>query len=226
MTKDTQDDDRRALDGRVESNALIDRDGNEAIDRAISAAMDDTLPPEEFDALRERIAAEPEVAARVRAFHAIDAGIRRLADEALAGADSTARAEAGFADLQARLARERRVAWLRRGAPVIAALAAAAALIFLLRTDASNDAGSPAIVGVDGSPIDLVEPAFDELLAGELEEDLDSDLDPDVEAELSVALGYGDQIDILPDVRVEDLEVVDQLDLLDFLAQQDKEGRG
>jgi len=226
MTKDTQDDARRALDGRAESNAPIDRNGSEAVDRAISAAMDDALPPEAFDALRERIAAEPEVAARVRAFHAIDAGIRRLADDAQAGADSTAREEAGFADLQARLARERRVAWFRRGAPVIAALAAAAALFFWLRTGASDDADSPAMVEVDGSAIDLVEPPFDAILASDLDESLDSDLDSDLEAALSVALGYGDQVDILPDVRVEDFEVVDQLDLLDFLAQQDPEGRG
>ena len=209
MTDDTRqgsDDTIEALDDGAAPN---ERD---ALDRAISAAMDDELPLDEHDALRARIAADPDVAARVRAFHAVDAGVRRLADADLANAGGVDRHAAGLADLQARLAPPGR-GWAHRFAPAAAVFAAAAALVLYL---ASTGSETPSVTEV--APLATLE-------AGDAFEWGDP-IDEQLEEELSVALGYGEEVDILPDVRVEDLEVVDQLELLDFLAEQDWEGRG
>ena len=210
MTEDTRDEDARRREAPGEN------DERDALDRAISAAMDDALSIEAHEALIERIGAEPEVAARVRAFHAIDAGIRRLADDDAAASESEARHAAGLADLQARIEGASRTRWLRRAAPVVAAAAVAAALVLFVQT--SGQRGEEATADIAGAGDPGIEVVLDETLDETLEETL--------EEELSVALGYGDEIDILPDVRVEDFEVVDQLELLEFLAEQEWEGQG
>lgn len=197
MTDDTRDD-RRPEAGDTE------REIRDALDRAISDAMDDALPPAEQAALRERIAAEPEVAERVRAFQAVDEAIRDLAEADRAAAETSAVDAAGLADLQARIGGPARGGRSGRWAPAAALVAAAAAAILLWRageeTTAHDPAGSTPVAGTE--------------LGEQLEE------------EVSVALGYGEEIEVLPDVPIEDFEVVDQLELLEFLAQREREGRG
>ena len=47
-------------------------------------------------------------------------------------------------------------------------------------------------------------------------------LDP----ELALALGYGEGTDLVPGVEDDDLAVISELDLLDFMAAREEEGRG
>ncbi len=197
-----------------------DRDGvHEALDEAISAALDDELPAAEAAALRARIAAEPALAARARDFEALDAALRRLAaadastagQARQAGVGAGVRAEveateAGLAALQARLEPPRRGPW-RRHAPIAGVLAAAAALALWLRSVAPVPnplAGLGAVADSGSAPA-----------AG-------------VEGEVAVETGgaEGDDVEVLPGVPLEDFELVDQLELLDFLVERQAEGHG
>ncbi|MEM9177358.1 MAG: hypothetical protein AAGC67_19260, partial [Myxococcota bacterium] len=150
----------------------------------------------------------------------------------------------------------RHAPWRHPAAPLFAAAAAAAALMlwFAIAPSASDeppsapaladrtpdatapsladrapDATAPALADrvPDATAPSLADRAPDAAsrlapLADGLESGSDLDFDP----ELAIALGYGVAGDFVPGVANDDLPVISELDLLDFMAARDEGGRG
>ncbi len=210
------------------------------LDRLISASLDGETTPEDRAWLDEQLARDPAARARLEAFGRVDAEVRRLAESAI----GEERLASLFASLRSRLEagsvgsadppgerfpdRARGVpARSFRVRPWIPALAAAAAmLLYLLLPGPGVDSRrtTPSIETVE-VPVDGMTP-----------ESVDSDpvpgsnfaldLDLDLEEGLSVVLGYGEDPYAGEEAPIDDLEVIEQLDLLDFLASRETAGRG
>lgn len=183
---------------------------SDRIDQLISAAMDDELDAAEraeFDAL---LASDPEVAARVRAFHRVDSELRNLGTDAI----SAERLAAHFESLRFRLDAEApRSPWRHPALPFVVATAAALAIYLAVPT-------------AERVPLPSQEP-----LATSIDSPAEQTLpwDEPLDEEMAVALGYGEAmegISPVPGVSMEDFEIIEDLDLLDYLAQQESEGQG
>jgi len=201
------------------------KDANEldAVDALISAAMDDELDQAGREELERLIAADPAVAARVRAFHQIDSVVRGVGRNEL----EPEQLAAGYASIEERLgigAGARPPLWRR---PAFGLALAAAAVLFLYLSGASESA-RPGLAKGDAPPNVVV---LDEPPGG-APDDLPSEEAPLEEESLdafAVALGYAegpDGVSPVPGLPMEDFEIIDQLELLEYLAAREAEGRG
>lgn len=203
----------------------------EAFDARVSAAIDGALDPAARAALEREIAADPALAARAQALHDVDAGLRTLAADPIA-AD---RLERNFEALQARLgspaaavfantadtantadaANPALRGWLRRaGVPILTAAAAAAAVLYLWLPRSADPGATPAPARMAGA-------------ASEVEKG-GASARPSDEA-VAIALGYGEDPatwQLAPGVPIDDLEIIEELELLEYLATHETEGRG
>ena len=179
------------------------------IDAWLSAAMDDELGVEEREALEARIARDESAAARARAFHEVDATLRAIARTP----EDSARLEGDYQALRARIAagdhvgdgsggpgRRMSVLW-RPGRVATFAGAAAAALalyVVVLGPESIPQAGSG-----EGPGQELARASGD---AGAPE--------------------ARDAASAISSISSEDFDVIEQLDLLDYLAVRQTEGQG
>ncbi len=194
---------------------------DDRLDFLLSARLDDELTDEERAELEGLLADHPESAARASAFDEIDAGLESLAaesagDEALTAAYHGLRARLGFeASVKSETSRPSR--------PFVPLLfAAAAALLFYLVLPMR-----PPTTG------EATEEAINEPALVDLAEDREGDTGLDVllEDELVLVLGYGEEMSEINGITSDDLDVIEQLDLLDFLSTRELaagelEGRG
>lgn len=217
------------------------------VDALVSAAMDDELDAAARADLEAAIAGDPAVAARVRAFGRVDDALRELAADPI----SEAQHAEGYAQLRARLAEEENAGGAqppgvltsladrrRPGLPVLAPIvltAAAVAALFLIvsrgdRSDPTQGAAArpPAIAREMSEPS-----AGDSLRALEIDpgsgRDVDLESDFGLGEERVIALGYADEANgagLVPGIALEDFEIIDQLEVLEYLAARESEGRG
>jgi len=210
------------------------------LDRLISASLDGEIDLEDRVWLEDRLTRDPTARARMEAFGHVDTEVRRLADASV----GEERLAAILADLRSRLEEESvgasdgrnempsgtapvpgagRFSFLPRWVPAFAA-AAAAIVIYLLLPGSEGGSEAPA------SSIEMVEIPVDATGPEEPDSDRNADadleLDLDLEEGLSVVLGYGEDPYAGDEPSVDDLEVIEQLDLLDFLSSREAAGRG
>lgn len=215
---------------------------DETLDERLSAALDGELDAAEREALEAQVAAEPALAARRAAFASVDDGLRALA-AARAAATDPATIDRGWEAVRARVAAgdveglgpsaseqtAGRPARSRGFGPALFWAAAAAAAIWLLAPGkgAPPDA-PPAAEGPDRLAIENGAPGDPAAAARVRDLGLDDTVDP---APL-MALGYGEEADdgfFVPGVPIEDLPVIEELDLLDYLKARERAelgGRG
>ncbi|HEB90105.1 MAG TPA: hypothetical protein ENI85_11080 [Deltaproteobacteria bacterium] len=210
------------------------------LDRLLSADLDGEIDSGDRAWLEERLARDPTARARLEAFARIDTGLRRLA-EAPVGQERLA---AMLADLHSRLEAETVGASdaaekspsdvapvlgagrfpVRPWASALAVAAAAAIAVLLLLPGSEDDSEAPApSLEMVGIPADAMAP---EGPASDRNTDAGLELDADLEEGLSVVLGYGEDPYAGDEPSIEDLEVIEQLDLLDFLSSRETAGRG
>ena len=219
---------------RDEGRGDLHESDRERLDALISAAMDGSIEDADRIWLEERLAADDEAVARARAFDRVDAELRTLAE---APSLSEERLAAGFERLRSRLQgpsvesggvaaenpefdgphRGRPGVWRRRWVPALIAAAAALALYLILPgvERGSESGGGDSRVGI---PADE---GIDDTI--EFAENIELD------EELSLVLGYGEDPFDLDEATIDDLEIIEQLDLLDFLSAREareREGRG
>lgn len=180
------------------------------LDALLSARLDDELTSEERDELERLLADHPEYASRANAFEAVDAGLEALAaasaeDEDLASA---------YQGLRARLdliqPAQSQVTRLNRSVVPLLLAAAAAILFYLVLPMRPPTREVPVVVATADNR------------AGDREGD--SDLDAQLEDELVLVLGYGDEMSEITGITSDDLDVIEQLDLLDFLSTREVAG--
>ena len=229
--------------GGSRSKAELDR-----IDGLISGAMDGELDAESDAELRRIVAEDEVVAARVRAFNRLDSGLRAAASTS--DPEMEPRLAANLEALKARLEESRQArsggsAWVRtRALPLL--LAAAAALALYLGFSASGpaipDAGLPvrsgdAVAVVTTAPAETgVDNEFELGRASNSNTDQTTDTDTatvintntnggsGIEDEMAWALGYLEDpsdLEAFPGSLLEDLEIIEQLEFLDFLAARE-----
>jgi len=195
----------------------------DAVDALISAAMDDELDQAGREELEGLIAADPAVAARVRAFHQVDSVVRGIGRNEL----EPERLAAGYASIEERLgigAGARPPLWRR---PAFG-LALAAAAVLLLYLSGATESARPGLAEGDAPPNVAV---LDEI-ADDLPNSLphgDAPLEEESLDAFAVALGYAEGPDgtsPVPGLPMEDFEIIDQLELLEYLAAREAEGRG
>lgn len=226
MSDERRDDER---EGQREEERENGR-GDDPVDALLSAGMDDALSAEEW-AERDGLLGQDAVASRAAAFEDVDAALRSLAEEQAGEPGEAARIAASLEVLRERLdwpeegpaapeATELRQVtkrdWLRPAAYFGSGLAVAAAAMLFLTVGAGDETRSPREVDEErnGLAAAIVEGAGD---AGSEEESM------------VTALGYAEWAGDLSELGLaspEDLEIVEQLELLDFLAARETEGRG
>ena len=187
---------------------MTEENERDRVDALISAAMDDELDRAGRDELAALAAADPAIAARVRAFHQIDSTVRGLGRDEL----EDERLAASYVSIEKRLgigAGSRRPLW--RHPALHIALAAAAALLLYLALGATPPSSS----GPESpSPLAATDGGVEE------RDSVDA---------FAVALGYAEGPEgtsPVPGLPMEDFEIIDQLELLEYLAAQEAEGRG
>ncbi len=164
---------------------------NEILDEELSALIDGELEPEREALLRARIAAEPDLAARVASFEGVDARLRGLPQPALSPDAAAA--------LRARIETEQKPrrlpAW---SAGALAAAAAVAVYLVMPGSQPTPGTSSPgssspgsSSPGSAGAPEVGLAQASDE--------------------EIGIALDYE---------TLADLEVIEDLELLEWMAEQ------
>jgi anti-sigma factor RsiW len=199
---------------------------NERLDYLLSVGLDGELDPAEREELDRLLADHPEAADRRESFETIDAFVKSIGSQPDSGAgigDTESRLDAGLASIHARIEgtraepmdefeRRRTPSWL----PSIGLAAAAAmAVYFVVPSGPTIPNGSPDSTGsapssqhADGSP--PTRPVDDPIaLAVVFEVDEDSD-----------TIGFIDSM------SADDFEIIEQLELLEFLAAHEEEGRG
>ncbi len=242
---DSRDGERDLRDGRRRESA----DGAaaagtsaaipEALSELLSAKLDGELDRADRETLARALSGDEPLAARAREFEAVDASLRALAQ---AGGLSDRGLREGFEALRSRLngtesefgtdvpgalapvesdptaaGRESAIARLdpgRRDRRVVGPIlwaAAAALLLYLLSTLAPSVPGDESEVL---TPSTVAEgPVGNEQRA----------------AEEALALGYGEDptdVTLAPGVPIDDLEIIEELEILEFLAARASEGRG
>ncbi len=202
---------------------------SDRLSEAISASLDGELPGEAQTELAARLARDPSLAQRARAFEEVDAGLRAIS----AGAVSEESLDRNWQQLRARLDRaqsDSRVVPLFGRWPIwsSAALAAAAALLLYLASGTAPD--RTAIPVEPGAVVDSAGRRTTQDAARTTPALSESEAAFEAQEERAIALGYGQDpivLPVAPGVSYEDLEIIEQLDLLDYLASQTKEkGRG
>jgi len=206
-------------------------EGQERIDALISAAMDDELLAGDRAELDRLIAENPAVSARVRAFHRIDAGLRNAGTEDV----TRERLAASFAEVEARLGfaktspSPKDSIWRDRAGPLVLAAAAAFALYWWVSGPATTpneiETPPPPALATLEWPAEGADFGAPDEAADAFEDDLEAGFD---EA-LAVALGYVEGPNGTGPVQgipTMDFEIIDQLELLEYLAARDAEGRG
>lgn len=195
-------------------------------DLLLSASLDDEVGLEESEELESlRAQAEPDTAERERAFREVDEGLRALAAEPL----DDARLSGSLATLDARLRdREARgtlddTSVFGSGARRMAVgLAAAAAVVFYLILPSIEppieETGS--VVDRRGGDAAMDDYAFE---AGDEAARVES---ADAVEDLVLAIGYGEENGELGVIMGDDFEVIEQLELLDYLLALEREERG
>ena len=199
-----------------DSNDNEERPLDDRLDVLLSAERDGVLYPSERAELEALVASDPVAGERRAAFAAIDEALVALGQAPL---DDSAIAE-GLASVRARTTGAAgavvpvevpRAPWRHPAVPLFAAAAAAVLMIvFALAPTERNEE---------------IVPSDEPGLASEapMEPVLE---DEDFDAELAIALGYGEGGDFIPGVDNEDLSVISELDLLDFMAAREEGGRG
>ena len=203
-------------------------DGHDAM---ISAGIDGELGPEDREQLDELLSGggSHSARARSRSFRQVDEELRSLAAAPIADEHLTTllgtlrtRLEVDRSERAASWARERRspveIGRNRRRWGLSSALAAAAAIVVYLVLPATEPVGE-AKVPPAGTVVALTDridqtPADGTDAAGELEEDL------------ALALGYRDETSERSAISNDDLDVIERLDLLDFLSTRGLEESG
>lgn len=199
---------------------------NDRDEEIISAGLDDELEPEEQVRLAARLSEGGEFEARARSFRRVDDRLQSLGLESI----SEERLAATFARLRVRLALDSPRPSTdgplhgesdandepRRGRRrfFFAALAAAAALLLFWVFPTSEPS-----------------PETPSLLAGVVDPETDDEAGmmgvlSAIEEELVLALGYGNELSELGAISNEDLDVIERLDLLDFLSGRSLGERG
>lgn len=202
------------------------------LDALLSARMDDDLTPDELFELEALIAGDPDHAARVLAFEKVDTQLRSLA-EASIDEDSLATAYDGLrARLKIRGLGESGTDQSSRppanrtdprknssGRPVIPLLLAIAAALVLYLVVSTSRLSPPVPVDEAGDLAATSNGDFGEDLAtADLK--AGSELALDVEDELILVLGYGNEMSELQGITRDDLDVIERLELLDFLSDR------
>ncbi len=199
---------------------------NDRDEEIISAGLDDELESEDQERLAARLSEGGEFEARVRSFRRVDDRLQSLGLESI----SEERLAATFASLRVRLgldASESSADGILHDEPdandeqgrgrrrfFFAALAAAAALLLYWVFPTSEPS-----------------PEMPSLLAGVVDPELDDEASvmgvmSAIEEELVLALGYGNELSELDAISNEDLDVIERLDLLDFLSGRSRGERG
>jgi len=191
---------------------------NERLDYLLSVDLDGELEPGEREELERLLTDHPEAAERRASFESIDAVVKNLGERPMTGSgigEAQSRLDAGLASIQARieeasaapvdeLARRRRrtPGWI----PSIGLAAAAAmAVYFVVPNGPTIPTETSGVPSTDRS--DLVDPPIALAVVFEVDEDADT-------------IAYIDSMS--PD----DFEIIEQLELLEFLAAREGEGRG
>jgi hypothetical protein len=186
---------------RQTSESVMDR-----LDALLSARQDDELNFRQRAELERLLAEYPEHGARERAFEAIDAGLASLAAEP-AGDEGLAIAYQGLRtrlDLgQPSQSQSQSPRWGRSVVPLLFA-ASAAILFYLVLPMRPPTSEEPAVATTTENRRDDREGT--------------SGLDARLEDELVLVLGYGDEMSEINGITRDDLDVIEQLDLLDFLS--------
>jgi len=206
----------------------------ERLDLLLSASLDDEVGADERAELANlRAGAEGETAERERAFREVDEELRALAGEPL----DDAQLSNSLADLDAHLEarREGREASGASSDPsgfgagpglgarrLAIGLAAAAAVVFYLIVPSVE----PPVEGTDSFPdARAVDPGVDAFAIDEGDDPSDFE-EGDAVEDLVLAIGYGEENAEIGVIMGDDFEVIEQLELLDYLIALDGEGRG
>ena len=218
------------MSGRDGDDAEQEAENVDRLDALLSARMDDDLTPEERVELEALITNDPDYAVRALAFEKVDAQLRSLAEASI---DEDRLADA-YAGLRARLAigeldetdpgrtsgQPTSRIDLRSnslGGPVIPLLLAIAAAFILYLV---VPAAPPSHVDEPGDLATASNGAFSDI--DEDFADVDLDVARGVEDELILVLGYGDEMSVLQGITRDDLDVIEQLELLDFLSDREQ----
>jgi anti-sigma factor RsiW len=200
---------------------MNDHDDLDRLDELLSARMDGRLTNAEHAELETLLADEPLYRERARAFEEVDHHLEALAEESI----SEERLASTLANLRARLDLDSADASTgsrpsrfvagglgklseRPAIPLLLA-AAAAFLFYLIVAQEPNTMEAPAEVVADAKDPAGVE-EFDFNIMGSALED-----------ELVLVLGYGDEMSPLRGITSDDMDVIEQLDLLDFLSTRE-----
>jgi len=198
---------------------------SDRLDSLLSARLDDELTREELAELETLLAAHPEYAERARTFDELDVRLKAIAEESgedvrLAVNLDGLRARLGF-DVSSESGEPTSAANVERepgdgssqgvisllGRPVVPLLlAAAAAILFYLVLPMGPPATEESSVLAETSGLDG---------------DADAELDAYLEDGLVLVLGYGDEMSEMTGITSDDLDVIEQLDLLDFLSTRE-----
>jgi hypothetical protein len=211
-------------DGERDEEQAEIRDRQDAM---ISAGLDGELEREDRERLDELLASSDEYSARARSFQRVDEELRSLVAGSMAGE----RLATTFASLRARLevARSERAetsalegvsstaAERRRRWGLSSAFAAAAALVVYLVL--------PATKPVTEEPFSLAEGAIPVADGTDAADAADSAREG-LEEDLALVLGYGDETSEINAISNDDLDVIERLELLDFLSAREMEERG
>lgn len=212
------------------TDAPARNDAGTRLDLLLSAERDGVLEVAERAELDALLANDPAAVARRAAFASVDEalvdlGRMPLDDEAIvAGLEALRRRTgrdastgvAGVVELG-----ERRLPWRHPVVPLLAG-AAAAALMLYFAVAPTDPVDSPAPAP---APLPQVVMSSDPVETSGVEADAPG-LDPDLALALGMALGYGEGAELVPGVENDDLPVISELDLLDFMAAREEGGRG
>ena len=203
------------------------------LERLLSASIDGELDPAEREELASLVAERPEAEARRARLEAVDALLREVAADAAPPADP----EVALAELRERVARRgpgvpggarrrgprRAAVW----APALVAAAAAALVIYWTRSASSPPAPEPerAEGGFAARPSGAEGPSG--VALDPSGEGADAPLDDPLA--LAWVLGIAEDSEAtqgLEGLSNEDLEIIEQLELMEYLAARDVGGRG
>jgi len=204
---------------------------NERLDYLLSVELDDEIEPAEREELDRLLRDHPEAADRRASFESIDAFVKNIAEQPATGGatgEAQSRLEAGLASIQARIEKASaepvdELAQRRRRMPswipsIGLAAAAAMAVYFVVPTGpkiptkasdpASSSSSSQPLAGVPSTGgSDFVDNPIALAVVFEVDEDSDT-------------------IAFIDSMSPDDFEIIEQLELLEFLAAREGEGRG
>lgn len=202
---------------------------NERLDYLLSVELDDELEPAEREELDRLLTDHPEAADRRASFESIDAFVKSIGAQPARGAgidDAQSRLDTGLASIRARigeanappadeLARRRRPtpSWI----PSIGLAAAAAlAVYFVVPSGPTIPTGAPdSSLSASQQVADVPSTAGMELVENPIALAVVFEVDDD-----------SDAMGLIDSMSPDDFEIIEQLELLEFLAAREGEGRG